>query len=99
MNFLIYLIILALGGYIGYKDILNDFVNKRIAMMQNYALLFILFIMGISLGIDNHVIEYFATIGYQSIVIALFTIIFSILFVKLISKKVLQREERITNDN
>lgn len=98
VSFLLYLAILALGALIGYKNLLNDFLVQKVSMIQNYALLFLLFIMGISIGIDKDVVKYFGVIGYQSIVLAIFTIVFSVLFVKLVSKKVLREEEGVGND-
>ncbi|AKL95249.1 hypothetical protein CACET_c18010 [Clostridium aceticum] len=89
MNILLYLAILILGAIIGYKNILGDFISEKIGIIQNYALLFLLFIMGISIGIDENVIRYFGVIGYQSVILAVFSIVGSILAVKLIAKKVL----------
>ena len=99
VNFLFYLAILVLGGLIGYKNLLDDFWIEKLGCIQNYVLLFLLFIMGVNIGIDEDAVKYFHVIGYQSIVLAIFAIIFSIFFVKFISKKVLQGNEGVGNDD
>ncbi|SES71861.1 Membrane protein of unknown function [Natronincola peptidivorans] len=98
MNILLYLVILLLGAYIGYKNLLNDFLSKNIGDIQNYALFLLLFIMGINIGVDDNVIKYFGVIGYQSVVLAVFSIIFSILMVKLVAKTITTEEEGVEND-
>ncbi|SDK53069.1 LysO family transporter [Natronincola ferrireducens] len=98
MNILLYLLILVLGAIIGYKNILSNFFMEKIEDIQTYALLLLLFIMGINIGIDQDVIKYFGVIGYQSIVLATFSIVFSILAVKLVTGKVLKGKEGIKND-
>lgn len=99
MNILLYLAILVLGAIVGYKDLLKGYLSEKIGDIQTYSLLLLLFIMGINIGIDDEVLKYFGIIGYRSIVLAVFSIVFSILFVRLIAKKVLVVEEGAENDN
>ncbi|AOY77007.1 LysO family transporter [Clostridium formicaceticum] len=98
MNILLYLAILILGAVIGYKNVFGSFLSEKIGVIQNCALLFLLLIMGISIGIDENVIQYFGVIGYQSMILAIFSIVGSILAVKIIAKKVLGQEEGIEDD-
>lgn len=93
MDILLYLIILALGAFIGNRKLLKDSIMKKLDHIQTLALLLLLFIMGISIGMDRDVITSFATIGIQAIILAVFSVIFSILGVKLVSKKLLTIEE------
>ena len=94
MNILLYLIILALGAFIGNKKLLKDSIITKLDNIQTLALLLLLFIMGISIGMDKEVIASFATIGVQAVILALFSVGFSVLAVKIISKKVLALEEK-----
>ncbi|MBU5677977.1 DUF340 domain-containing protein [Alkaliphilus sp. MSJ-5] len=94
MNIFLYLIILALGAYIGNKKLLKDSIMKKLDYIQSLSLLLLLFIMGVSIGMDKDVVTSFAAIGVQAIVLAVFSVAFSILGVKIISKKVLTLEEK-----
>lgn len=67
---------------------------KKLDRIQELALLLLLFIMGVSIGMDRDVITSFATIGAKAIILAIFSVGFSILGVKLVSKKVLTSGEK-----
>jgi len=94
MTILLYLLILILGAIIGNKKLLKDSVMKKLDHIQTFSLLLLLFIMGVSIGMDKDVITSFATIGMQAAILAVFSVVFSILGVKIISKKVLVLEEK-----
>jgi len=94
MTILLYLLILILGAIIGNKKLLKDSVMKKLDHIQTFSLLLLLFIMGVSIGMDKDVITSFATIGMQAAILAVFSVVFSILGVKVISKKVLILEEK-----
>ena len=98
MNILLYLVIIVLGAFIGSKNLLKDSVIKKLDHIQTVALLLLLFIMGISIGMDKEVINSFATIGMQAMILAVFSVAFSILGVKMVSKKVLKEEKREKSD-
>ena len=92
MDILLYLIILTIGIFIGNKgskNLLNEFMIKSLNRIQTFSILLLLFIIGISIGMDEDVIISFITIGKQALILAVFSVIFSILGVKIISKHVL----------
>ena len=98
MSILLYLIILLIGAYIGYKDNLK-FLVKQAGPIQNYALFFLLFIMGIKIGLDREIIYSFGKIGFQGMILALSSIIFSVAGVKLVSSKIIHTKEDVEHDH
>lgn len=98
MNILLYLLILILGGIVGYKKWLKPPLMEKLNTIQNLSLLLLLFIMGINIGLDEEVINSFGRIGFHAVVLAMFSITFSIIGVKLVSRIVLRQEERVKND-
>ncbi|GAB6087907.1 LysO family transporter [Alkaliphilus crotonatoxidans] len=102
MNILFYLIILMIGAMIGSKIKSNKqegFV-KHIGLIQNLALYFLLFMMGTKIGLDKEILRSFGTIGLQGFLLALATVIFSIIGVRMVSKGLLTEsaEEQIEHD-
>lgn len=89
---LIYLSILSIGGILGYKDKISSNLGNRLDILQSICLFFLLFIMGIRIGLDEKVIQSFFTIGYKAGVIAIFTLVFSVLFVRIIKGLVIIKE-------
>lgn len=88
MRLLLYLLILILGVFIGYKEIGLRKIKGRINVIQNWCLIFLLFVMGVKIGVDKKVINSFFELGFQAIVISLFSIFFSVLLVKLVKNYV-----------
>jgi uncharacterized membrane protein YbjE (DUF340 family) len=56
-------------------------------------LLLLIFILGINIGVNDNVVSKFYKLSFQAFVIALFSIVFSIAFVKLVSGFVKQDEK------
>lgn len=98
MDILLYLVIIVVGAFIGSKKLLKESVMNKLDKIQTIALLLLLFIMGISIGMDKEVINSFGTIGLQAMILAVFSVVFSVLGVKAISKKVLTEEKREESD-
>jgi len=86
MDVLFYLTIISLGAFIGYKELFSKKLSMKLAKIQNICLLFLLFLMGVKIGINEEILKSFPTLGFSAILISLFSIIFSVLFVRLISK-------------
>lgn len=99
MNILLYLVIIIIGAIIGYKDLIKPGLMKYLGLLQNYALLLLLLIMGIKIGLDKDTIRSFGLIGFQAALLAVFSIIFSIAGVKLVSKLVMEDKGRVEHDN
>ncbi|ABR48622.1 conserved hypothetical protein [Alkaliphilus metalliredigens QYMF] len=101
MNILFYLIILVLGATVGYKKLLSEQSLEKLSKLQNVALLFLLFIMGINIGLDRDIIASFGVIGFQAVLLAVSSIIFSVIGVRLVSKRidVGQKGEEVGHDH
>ena len=90
----LYLGILVLGGVIGYKDKISDKLEANLGIIQTISLLFLLFVMGITIGINDQVVSNLFSIGVKAAIISTSSIIFSIIFVKMISKFVLRSGDK-----
>ncbi|NLK44074.1 MAG: lysine exporter LysO family protein [Tissierellia bacterium] len=90
-----YLGILVIGGIIGYKDKLSPKLEGKLNTIQSACLLFLLFVMGITIGLNDEVISNIFSIGLKAGLISVFTVGFSILFVYLVRKFVLMGEKEI----
>lgn len=89
---LTYLIVLAIGCLIGSKVPMKDNHHQKLVTIQSIALYFLLFIMGAKVGMDKDMLRSFGKIGLQGTTIALFSVIFSVLGVSLISKTLFKFE-------
>jgi uncharacterized membrane protein YbjE (DUF340 family) len=88
-----YLGIIVLGGLIGAKLKLKESFIKRLGSLQTACLLFLLFVMGIKIGMDEKVINSFLSIGLNAVIMSIFTVGFSIIFVYIINKLFLGGKE------
>lgn len=80
---LLLLFLLIIGGIIGYKDLISQKVSSKLGEFQLICLFLLLFIMGIKVGYDKQIINSLFTIGFKALIITLFAVIFSVLFVKI----------------
>lgn len=90
VRLLLYLGILIVGGFFGYKGFVSKKLDEKLGVIQTICLIFLLFIMGLKMGLDEKVISSFFELGFQALVITVFTITFSVLFVKLVKGFVLK---------
>lgn len=86
MRIILYILIIWLGAYLGFKDKLPNKIVVHLSKLQYWSLLFLLFVMGINIGINDKVINTFYQLGYQALVLSFFSIIMSVLGVRLISR-------------
>ncbi|PAB60494.1 LysO family transporter [Anaeromicrobium sediminis] len=93
---LLYLAILIIGAFFGSKGLTKEKVLSKLELFQNVCLLFLLFIMGIRIGIDKNVLGSFFKLGYQAVVLSFFSILFSVLAVKSI-KKFIEKDNKKEN--
>lgn len=70
LRLVLYLMILFLGIFIGYKEISHKKLLEQLNHLQTAALVALLFIMGIRIGVDKEVINAFGTIGLQAFVLS-----------------------------
>lgn len=81
-----YLGILLIGGYIGHKGHMGKKVEKNLDRMQTFCLLLMLFLMGLSIGLDKVVMDNLFTIGIHAFIISILTIVGSMFFIRLIKR-------------
>lgn len=95
------LIALILGAIIGYFFKLSDKGSKINARLQQIAVTFLLFSMGISIGADNGIMEKLPSIGLKAFLFAVGTIVCSIMVVYFLSEKFLvnKSENKVNKDN
>lgn len=96
---ILYLAILAFGSLIGFKVKIKDTITSKLNMIQTLCLFFLLFIMGIRIGVDEKVLSSFFKLGYQAIILSVFSVFFSVLFVKCIKGYIIKESsEEKTNE-
>ncbi len=92
IRLLIYLIIIAIGAILGYEDRISENISKKLNLIQNICLFFLLFIMGIRIGLDEKVIKSLLSIGYRAGIIAISTIFFTLLVIKILTRFIILKE-------
>lgn len=79
------MVIIFIGAWLGAGDKLSESFTGKLSKLQFASLLLLLFVMGINIGVNEEVINGFYKLGFQALVLAVFSIGFSIFFVRLIS--------------
>lgn len=90
---ILYLVILFIGIFIGYKEISHKKLLERLSHFQMAALIVLLFIMGIRIGVDEEVINTIGILGFQAFVLSAGAIIGSSLAV-FIYRKIFRYNKR-----
>lgn len=85
MRIFLYIAIVFVGAWLGAGDMLSGGFIGKLSKLQFASLLLLLFIMGVNIGVNDVVINGIYRLGFQAIVLAAFSIAFSIFFVKLVS--------------
>lgn len=93
MRILLYIVIISIGAIVGYKEFVSEKIFNKMSTIQYICLLFLLFVMGIKIGINKNVLLSFHKLGFTAVVISVFSILFSILGVKLISKYIIAEKK------
>lgn len=93
LRLILYLSIMLIGALIGYKDILHKKFLDKLISIQSISILILLFVMGIKIGGDKQVISSFFTLGYQALIFSIFSIALSIIFVMLIKRFIIYKED------
>ena len=86
LRLLLYLGVLLVGGIIGGRVKIIENIDKNLGKIQNISLLFLLFVMGVSIGINDKIISNLISIGFKAGIISIFTIVFSIIGVYIVKK-------------
>ncbi|MHB1392209.1 MAG: LysO family transporter [Clostridia bacterium] len=95
MRIFFYIAIIFVGAWLGAGGKLSESFTGKLSKLQFASLLLLLFFMGVNIGVNDDVINGFYKLGFQAVVLAVFSIAFSIFFVKLVSGFV----ERDRKDN
>lgn len=85
MRIFLYIAIIFIGAWLGAGGKLSESFTGKLSKLQFASLLLLLFVMGVNIGVNDDVINGFYKLGFQAIVLAVFSIAFSIFFVKLVS--------------
>ncbi|MTI48964.1 LysO family transporter [Sporosalibacterium faouarense] len=98
---ILYLGILIIGGLVGYKELAGTKIINKLNHIQSGALLFLLFVMGVRIGLDEKVISSFFKLGFQAIILSIFSIVCSVLLVRFVVKFTLKKERKgeISNES
>ncbi|MDK2918525.1 MAG: hypothetical protein PWQ37_1258 [Candidatus Petromonas sp.] len=95
MRILLYITIISLGAFLSYRGLSSEKVLEKLDRIQYLCLLFLLFVMGVKIGINSEIIKAFYKLGYSAVVISFFSIIFSILGVKIVSKFIKSSKKKV----
>lgn len=87
------LLSLALGSAIGYSFNLSNKQKKVNSKVQQFAVLFLLFSMGISVGANKSVVANLKNIGTTALTFAILTSLFSIVLVFVVTNKFMKGSE------
>lgn len=77
---LLYVAIMSLGIFLAKRNLIPEFIKKRLNSLQTFFLFVLLSAMGYKIGIDDTLLSNFHTIGKQSVIFALCTAGGSVLF-------------------
>lgn len=80
----LYISIIAAGAFLGARGKLSDRFTGKLSVLQFGSLLFMLFVMGINIGVNDEVVNGFYKLGLQAVVLAAFSILFSVILVRLV---------------
>lgn len=93
LRLILYLSIILVGAYIGYKDFVHKNILDKLISIQSISILILLFIMGIKIGGDKEVISSFFTLGYQAFIFSIFSIALSVGFVMIIRRFIFNKND------
>lgn len=99
IRLLLYSAILIIGGLFGYKGFGGKELDSKMGTIQTVCLLFLLFIMGLRMGLDDKVISSFLELGFQAVVISISSVAFSVILVKLVKGFVLKNTQQGEQEN
>ena len=83
LDIFIYVCIILFGVFLVRKKLFPERLLKKVLLLQSLSLYLLLGAMGYKIGSDDRLISNLHILGVKALVISVFTIIFSIIFVKL----------------
>lgn len=92
---LLYFGLLAVGWILSSKGLINKKISGKISHLQTVVLFGLIFVMGVSVGMDEQVFSSIGKIGFMAAAFAITTSGFSMLLVYVARKKFF-KDEKIT---
>ena len=83
LDIFIYVCIILFGVFLVRKKLFPERLLKKVLLLQSLSLYLLLGAMGYKIGADDRLISNLHVLGVKALIISVFTIIFSIIFVKL----------------
>ena len=83
LDIFIYICIILFGVFLVRKKLFPEKLLKKVSLLQSLSLYLLLGAMGYKIGSDDRLISNLHILGVKALVISVFAIIFSIIFVKL----------------
>ena len=83
LGIFIYVCIILFGVFLVRKKLFPERLLKKVLLLQSLSLYLLLGAMGYKIGSDDRLISNLHILGVKALIISVFTIIFSIIFVKL----------------
>lgn len=93
LRVLFYFGLLTVGWFLSNKGYIKEKLLEKISHIQSIFLFFLIFVMGIRLGMDKQVVASIGQIGIKAFVFAFFTAGFSVVFVYFTRKKLINNKE------
>ena len=83
LDIFIYVCIILFGVFLVRKKLVPEKLLKKVSLLQSLSLYLLLGAMGYKIGADDRLISNLHVLGVKALIISVFAIVFSILFVKL----------------
>lgn len=79
LQIVLYSLILLLGVTLIKKNLIPNFIKKKLSLLQSFSLFLLLGAMGYKIGSNENIIKNFQIIGFQAFIFATLTCIFSVI--------------------
>lgn len=81
------ILFMALGILVGATIPMNDHQVILLGKLQSFGVILLLFVMGLSMGLDRKLLSQLSTLGYKALIFAGFTTFFSIAAVYMLTRR------------
>lgn len=82
LDIFIYVCIILFGVFLVRKKLFPEKLLKKVSLLQSLSLYLLLGAMGYKIGSDDKLISNLHILGVKALIISVFAIVFSIIFVK-----------------
>lgn len=84
IDIFIYICIIIFGVFLVRKKLLPEIILNKVSILQSLSLYILLGAMGLKIGADKKLMSNLHILGIKSFVVAVFAIIFCIIFVNIV---------------